>query len=62
MVIVSLLFTFLEHFKVVYPMYLCMYLLTSLIDMFIFMRLCHKMVFDYLLLPLYAILVPGLFW
>ena len=30
--------------------------------MFIFMQLCHKMVFDYLLLPLYAILVPGPFW
>ena len=26
--------------------------------MYIFMQLCHKMVFDYLLLPLYAILVP----
>ena len=24
--------------------------------MYIFMKLCHKMVFDYLLLPLYAIL------
>ena len=60
MMVVSLLFTFLEHFKVVYPnMCWCAFMtslavvnsfrqtdwLYGICDMYIFMQLCHKMVF-----------------